>query len=717
MSLPGFVHSSSRGRSLKQMCRSVTVVLAASMATLLVPAHFAPAHAATGAATVQAMAVSPTSMSLAAGNSANAAVTNASGSVTLQNSDASVISASYASGTIKVTGVKAGNAVLTVKDSKSSKTITVAVSAAPVAAATVTKYALMAWNDLGMHCVDGKDYSVFSILPPYNNLHAQLVNVTTGKVVTSGVSLTYQALMDPDGSINSLSSTKTNFWQYVRTLFGVNAPADVGLTGNPTPGYSPAAMKWNSTQSWFEAEGLPITPYDDRNQKNFYPMVKVVARDGKGTVLATAQAVLPVSDEMTCKACHSSNAAGNAAQTAAKPPISGWANDADAERDWKKNILRLHDDKKLGKVAAYAKAITQLGYDSRGLAATAAAGRPVLCASCHASNALPGTGVAGISALTAALHTRHSTVIDPTQGVALDAIGNRSSCYMCHPGSVTKCLRGAMGNATDASGNAEMGCQSCHGNMKAVGNPARVGWLAQPNCQACHHDGKRELSAVDATGKLKTPTDTRFATNPNKPAAGYSLYRFSQGHGKLQCEACHGATHAEYPSSHLNDNLQSIDLQGHAGTVSECAACHASVPLTSNGGPHGMHTVGSNWVGKHGDYAEGSGKSACAACHGADYRGSPLSQAKAARKFNVEGKSVSYSAGQAVGCYDCHNGPSGEGGLAANVSGAAPAGASLIHGLLVSRPAASQMDVSPLIAEHLNPLAGVFSQVKLLASR
>ncbi len=29
------------------------------------------------------------------------------------------------------------------------------------------RYVLMGWNDLGMHCVDGNDYSVFSILPPY----------------------------------------------------------------------------------------------------------------------------------------------------------------------------------------------------------------------------------------------------------------------------------------------------------------------------------------------------------------------------------------------------------------------------------------------------------------------------------------------------------------------------------------------------------------------
>ena len=30
-------------------------------------------------------------------------------------------------------------------------------------------YMLTAWNDLGMHCMDGKDFSVFSILPPYRS--------------------------------------------------------------------------------------------------------------------------------------------------------------------------------------------------------------------------------------------------------------------------------------------------------------------------------------------------------------------------------------------------------------------------------------------------------------------------------------------------------------------------------------------------------------------
>jgi hypothetical protein len=82
-------------------------------------------------------------------------------------------------------------------------------------------YTLLAWNDLGMHCVDGKDYSVFSILPPYNNLHAQLVSKASGAMVTNGVSLTYEAMADATGSINTFSVGKTNFWTWVKSLFGV----------------------------------------------------------------------------------------------------------------------------------------------------------------------------------------------------------------------------------------------------------------------------------------------------------------------------------------------------------------------------------------------------------------------------------------------------------------------------------------------------------------
>ncbi|MBU1426866.1 MAG: cytochrome c3 family protein [Gammaproteobacteria bacterium] len=523
-----------------------------------------------------------------------------------------------------------------------------------------------------MHCVDGKDYSVFSILPPYNNLHAQLVNKTTNKQVNTGVTLTYESYADNTvaqtdplyGSINTISSTKTNFWTYVSALFGAQPAPDHGLNlndptvSNRTPGTTPSPMQYSSGLGAFVAEGIPIMPVDDMGRKNFYPMIKVVAKDSAtGAVLATARTVLPVSDEMTCKACHSTTTSTNAAAIAARP-VAGWINDPDPEKDWKKNILRLHDEKKFADAAnqtLYANALAQVGYNPAGLLATATAGQPVLCAACHLSNALQTSGVAGVRALTHALHTKHATVKDPATQVALGDATNRSSCYSCHPGSVTQCLRGAMGDALDASGNPAMSCQSCHGTMAQVGNTARAGWFNEPNCQSCHHDGTRELVGVNANGLPKVWTDATFATNANTPATGVSLFRFSKSHGNLQCEACHGATHAEYPSSHSQDNALSMDLQGHAGTVAECSACHVTVPNTVTGGPHGMHTTGDQWVSSHKSQARNN-RTACAYCHGADFRGTPLSQIKVAKTINKK----SFAAGHNMNCYDCHNGPNGD---------------------------------------------------------
>jgi hypothetical protein len=49
------------------------------------------------------------------------------------------------------------------------------ISAAAPAASSL-QYRVFAWNDLGMHCYDS-DYSVFSILPPFNTVHAQVVQI------------------------------------------------------------------------------------------------------------------------------------------------------------------------------------------------------------------------------------------------------------------------------------------------------------------------------------------------------------------------------------------------------------------------------------------------------------------------------------------------------------------------------------------------------------
>ncbi len=600
------------------------------------------------------LAISPGNLLLIPGQSGVFNISNASGRVSITNPNSNIASASLSGNTIQVKAKAVGNTQMTVRDSRKSAVVLITVQAAttpPDVGSTTSGYTLLAWNDLGMHCMDG-DYSVFAILPPYNNLHAQLVNNTSTKVVTQGVTLTYEATADPDWSVNSTSYNKSNFWQFVKPLFGVDLATDTGLTGNKTPSFTPQTMAFNTADKMFVADGIPITPYDDTGKFNPYPLVKVVARDTTGKVLAQARVVLPVSDEMSCASCHASGSANDA------KPQAGWVNQSNKERDFKMNVLRLHDQKQLGK-AAYTNALQSMGYSPTGLLASANQGNPVLCAGCHASNALPGTGVAGLKPLTEVIHGHHAKVKDAKTGILLGNIDNRSACYQCHPGSETKCLRGAMGNAVDAQGKATMDCQACHGTMSNVGRSGRVGWLDQPDCQACHHDGKRETSAVSSSGVLKKWVDTRYASNPNTPASGFSLFRMSQGHGGLQCEACHGATHAEYPSSHQNDNLQSLDVQGRTGTIGECTACHKTMPVTATGGPHGMHSVGSSWVSKHEDYAE-KNAAACAYCHGADYRGSALSTVKAARSFKAEGKTVNYVAGQKVGCYDCHNGPKGD---------------------------------------------------------
>ncbi|MBF0219845.1 MAG: hypothetical protein HQL49_10015 [Gammaproteobacteria bacterium] len=497
-----------------------------------------------------------------------------------------------------------------------------------------------------MHCVDGKDYSVFSILPPYNNLHAQLI--ADGKLISEGVTLTYEAMIDHNDSINTTSVGKSNFWEFAGQLYGSQPAADIGLTGNPTPSTIANPLQYNAAQAWFEAEGLPIFPVDDQGRVNYYPMVKVTARDSSGVELATAPVVLPVSDEMSCSACHAANSPPDA------KPSSGWSSESDAEKAWKENILALHDERQAAN-SQYQNALTK-GYGSAGLLASSQQGKPVLCASCHASNALLGTGISGITPLTTAMHSSHGKVKDPGTNRLLNDSENRDTCYLCHPGATTQCLRGAMGKAVASDGSSAINCQSCHGNMQQVGSSQRQGWLDQPDCQSCHHDGQRELVAVNADGSLKKWSDQRFATNANTPASGFSLYRYSKGHGDLQCEACHGATHAIYPSSHESDNQLAIAVQGHSGTISKCDACHTTVPFTTTGGPHGMHTTGQRWVDGHENSAE-QNSAACTACHGSDYRGSALSVVTRSVTFDTEWGNRSFSVGDKMGCYDCHNGP------------------------------------------------------------
>jgi hypothetical protein len=170
--------------------------------------------------------------------------------------------------------------------------------------------------------------------------------------------------------------------------------------------------------------------------------------------------------------------------------------------------------------------------------------RPILCAECHASNALGASGVAGLPSLSKAMHEKHHEKVPTTQ----------EGCYQCHPGPQTQCLRDVM--ATDHA----MDCLDCHGDLKAVAENPQP-WLNEPRCDnaACHGTAYQQDQA---------------------------LYRMSKEHGDVYCAACHDSPHAIAPSNQPNDSIKFYALQGHNGPLDSCTVCHASAP--DGAGPHGI---------------------------------------------------------------------------------------------------------------------------------
>jgi hypothetical protein len=349
-------------------------------------------------------------------------------------------------------------------------------------------YVVIGWNDLGMHCYD-RDYADISVLPPYNNIWAQVIlRGDPPQVITEGITLTYRV------QDNTYSVGKTNFWSYASSLFGQTLPPNIGLTGKGLSG------TMDLVGNHFVAEGVPVTEFRDSAPSTpyYFQLADLTVKDiPTNTVLDMTTIVVPVSSEMRCDTCHDE-------------PFTNYR--------W--NILSLHDEEEGTSLMDQ---------------------RPVLCASCHADPVLGLPGQAGVPSFSSAMHSKHAE-----EGVG----GN---CYACHPGPNTLCLRDVMSQAPN-----NLWCTDCHGSMAEVGNPLRTPWFTEPQCGNCH--------------------DSQFAENPD------TLYRRSTGHGGIYCEACHNSTHAILPSREVNDNLQSIELQGVAGSLGKCTICHLTEPI--NGGPH-----------------------------------------------------------------------------------------------------------------------------------
>jgi hypothetical protein len=285
---------------------------------------------------------------------------------------------------------------------------------------------VLGYNDLGMHCMN-EDFSELMILPPYNTLHAQIIERRSEepRIVQRGVTVTY----DIPG--NTTSSDKTNFWEYVEDLFGVAVPVDVGLAGLGMSG----TMVPSGDNDWI-AVGIPVTPRMDNGMLNPYPLAKIVVRES-GDELATTQAVVPVSWEISCDLCHTTDDADGVA-------------DASVAMD----ILTDHDRMHL---------------------TTLADETPVACMDCHGQLPL---GTSGTPLLSHAIHSAHAS--------RMSQVSLEVDCYACHPGIETKCLR-------DVHFTADITCVECHGDMTDVGDSNRAPWVDEPRCDDCHDRAEFEF--------------------------------------------------------------------------------------------------------------------------------------------------------------------------------------------------------------------------------
>lgn len=404
-------------------------------------------------------------------------------------------------------------------------------------------YVLLAWNDLGMHCVSD-DEAYFSFLPPANTLNAQLVyRGAKPVVVTEGFRIAYEV---EEQHMNPIANSR--FWEYAKITYGADLPDGIGLAGFGVTG----DMKAHGDR--FSAEFIPVLPYRDDGQYNPYPTFTITAYNSDEEIIATTRTVAPTSTEMGCRNCHGGD--------------WGWNNVSGVSNETSRNILAAHDR-----------------YNKTTLLTDAEAGTPRLCQSCHADPAVGAPGKPDLLNFSAAVHGFHANYLSGL---------NEDACNMCHPSSQsgnTTCFRGRHSEFLD--------CTNCHGKLEdhalallkgeaaKAASPrlsrslepvfvetreeiiGRTPWLMEPDCRGCHTN-------------FNIQEDGWSGTAYNNWVPGFTaLYRNRTDNMGMMCISCHGSTHAVYGAvnryDRMRDNIQPMQYQGLAGTIgthNSCFICH-----------------------------------------------------------------------------------------------------------------------------------------------
>jgi mono/diheme cytochrome c family protein len=412
------------------------------------------------------------------------------------------------------------------------------------------EYVLLAWNNLGMHCISDSD-PYWILLPPANDIYAQLFRRgDPPEIVTEDVVIEYaveEGFEYPEKHVR--------FWEFADKLLGVELEPGVGVGGLRVKG----EMKLEEEHNSFAAPFVPVVPYPDDGSFNPYPLFTITAKDKvTGEILATTKTVAPTSTEMGCKNCH-----GGAWR------VNGLAGFTD---DTSLDVLQAHDKN-----------------SGTNLVEKALNGEPMLCQSCHADPVLGTKGKPELLNFPAAIHGWHANFLTEREGM--------TACVACHPSrpnGPSECFR---------SHHAEMmDCTECHGTMedhalsllksekeagkagaerlmvnlrpRAVAtldeiNP-RTPWLNEPDCLSCHEDY--------GMGELENGFNTWTA-------GADELYRNRHDEmGAVMCEACHGSTHAVYPATRnkygqQRDSIQPLQYQGNDRPIgNDCTVCHTVLP-------------------------------------------------------------------------------------------------------------------------------------------
>jgi hypothetical protein len=402
--------------------------------------------------------------------------------------------------------------------------------------ASQVQYVVLAWNDLGMHCLN-PSYDTMVILPPYNTIWAQVVKRgPKPQLVTTGITVEYRLVGNTASASKGLFG---QFWQHAQRLFGAAPAIDHGLNlRQPAVSNGLSGRMVLDVDHWV-VDGVPAVPIGDDGVWNPFQLAEITVKDAAtGAVLGITQATVPTSDEFSCNKCHG----------------------ADPFND----ILRKHDTKE---------------------GTTLAAQKPILCASCHASPALGmPSRVGGLAYLSEAIHAFHG-------GLPAD---QRPACYDCHPGPKTQCTRSLAHTAPDGN------CTHCHGALSEVGGSiasnARVPWVGEPACVKCHA-GIREVDTgatlyrnARGHGGMSCPAchGSPHAMIPSRVASDHTQALQYQGAAVPigDCNACHptsrgGGSAAEFMSTHAG---------GSPEAPSACGVCHTDVPgpLDLAKWPHGF---------------------------------------------------------------------------------------------------------------------------------